>query len=482
MMNTRSVSFRRAFSLIELLVVVSIFSFISVVILANHSKFNTNVLLDSLAYNSALSVRQAQVYGISVRQSAALPGEFQIGYGVHFQKSTPSQYILFADLNKNKKYDGTPTDSIVETYVIGRGHHIKQFCAHTTTTPNCSDDASAPINYLDITFLRPVPDASFTTDKTGITYSRATFTLASAGDTTRTVSVATTGEVSVTGADATSCTPSNICYLGNVVNSCTGAAVTNCQGNGCTGGACNACVPTNICSGSNVVNSCTGAVVQTCQYGCSGGSCSGCTPNGTYSCSGSNRIDSCSAVVEACTYGCSGGVCNTCTPTYSCDNGYQWINSCTGGVAKTCAYQCGGAYPTCVIDDGCFSPETPVLMADGSAKAIRDVHVGDSVLGENTDGSRVANTVTWVFVHNGSYKVLRVNGSLLVTPVHLMKTLRGWVAAGDLVVGDILVGAEGVVPVLSVEESGTLPTVYNLTTVPSHTYFAGGILVHNVKN
>jgi len=306
---------RRAFSLIELLVVISIFSLISLVILANHSNFNSSVLLDSLAYDSALSVRQAQVFGISVRQSAALPGQFQIGYGVHFQKTTPTQYILFADLNKNKKYDGTPTDSIVETYTIGQGHSIPKFCAYTISTANCSDDASSPITFLDITFLRPSPDASFTTDKTGITYSRATFTLSSGNGNTRTVSVATTGEVSVKGADATACTPSNICYGGNVVNSCTNVIVTSCSGNGCSNGSCSACVP-----------------------------------SATLSCSGSNVVNSCGATVQSCSNGCTAGVCNSCTPTYSCGDGYNWINSCTGGVAKSCdalGKICGASYPTC---------------------------------------------------------------------------------------------------------------------------------------
>jgi prepilin-type N-terminal cleavage/methylation domain-containing protein len=478
----------RGFSLIELIVVIGIFAFISTIILANHSTFNSNVLLDSLGYNAALSVRQAQVYGISVRQSADLPGQFQIGYGVHLQKSTPTVYILFADLNKNQKYEGKPTDSPVETYSIGQGHFIKSFCAYTTSSSNCSDDASAPITFLDITFLRPDPDAMFTTDKTGVTYSRAAFTISSANGRTRTISVATTGEVSVTGADATACTPSNICYLGNVVNSCTGASITNCSGNGCTNGSCNACVPSNICSGSNVVNSCTGAVVQSCQYGCSNGSCSACVPNGTLSCSGSNVVNSCGATVQTCTVNqtCTSGACvnNACVPngTYTCNDGENYYDSC-GTFKKSCANGCTGIYPGCIPigGGGCFSPETPILMADGTTKRISEIRIGDSVLGEDAEGRRVANTVVWTFMHNGSYEMLRVNGSLLVTPVHLMSTYRGWVAAGDLRVGDLLVGPNGPVPVLSIESSSSLPTVYNLTTLPTHTYFADGILVHNEK-
>ncbi len=47
--------------------------------LANHERFNSSILLDSLAYDIALSIREAQVYGLSVR---GINADFQVGYGV----------------------------------------------------------------------------------------------------------------------------------------------------------------------------------------------------------------------------------------------------------------------------------------------------------------------------------------------------------------------------------------------------------------
>src|SRR3989344_3995148 len=81
----------RGFSLIELLVVISIFSIISLVVLANHSRFNSSVLLGSLAYKIALSFRETQVYGLSVQGQST---NFQVGYGIHFSGGTT--YTLFA--------------------------------------------------------------------------------------------------------------------------------------------------------------------------------------------------------------------------------------------------------------------------------------------------------------------------------------------------------------------------------------------------
>lgn len=177
----------RGFSLIEMLVVMSIFSLISMVVIANHSKFNSSVLLGNLAYDIALSIREAQVYGLSVRQFAS---EFQIGYGVHF--SGTDSYVFFADINRNGLYDN-PGDSIIQTYSLGRGHSILRYCADA----ECSDSASNNVTYLDVVFFRPDPDASFATNR-GTSYSEANIVVTSPAGATRTIAVQTTGQISVT--------------------------------------------------------------------------------------------------------------------------------------------------------------------------------------------------------------------------------------------------------------------------------------------
>ena len=187
-------SVRRAFSLIELLVVVGIFTVISTIVLANHSRFNSSVLLGSLAYDIALSVREAQVYGLSVR---GVNANFQVGYGVHF--ATANSYILFADTNANKKYDdGTgsePADTVVSSYSLSAGHQISRFCGVTALgAEECSD--TSVIDRLDIVFFRPDPDAVISSANPGI-YSAAHVTVRSSVVETRTISIASTGQISV---------------------------------------------------------------------------------------------------------------------------------------------------------------------------------------------------------------------------------------------------------------------------------------------
>ncbi|MBP9757776.1 MAG: prepilin-type N-terminal cleavage/methylation domain-containing protein, partial [Candidatus Pacebacteria bacterium] len=74
---------RAGFTLIEMLVVIGIIVVISGVILANNSRFGGVVQLQNLAYDIALSVRQAQVYGISVQRFNS-SDTFASAYGMHF--------------------------------------------------------------------------------------------------------------------------------------------------------------------------------------------------------------------------------------------------------------------------------------------------------------------------------------------------------------------------------------------------------------
>lgn len=183
---------RRGFTLIELLVVMGIFLVITGTVLANHSKFNSSVLLGSLAYNIALSVREAQVYGLSVQTYHA---NFQVGYGIDLSAANPNQYVLFADVNADKRYE-PGTDSVIQTYAVGGGHTIQKFCgSNASGATQCSTD-STPIDRLDIVFFRPNPDAYISSANPGY-YSSAAITVASGSGESRTVTVYSTGQISV---------------------------------------------------------------------------------------------------------------------------------------------------------------------------------------------------------------------------------------------------------------------------------------------
>ncbi len=170
----------KAFTLVELLVTLAIFSVILAVILANQSSFNRSILLTDTAYTVALSVRQAQSFGISSKFSSTINDS--TGYGIHIDTgSNPiNSYIQFADAlpavggvvntivcpghtitdptNPESRPGNCLYDSageIVNTYKFSQGYTIGSFCGYIGATSYCSNSGSIQLSKLDITFERP---------------------------------------------------------------------------------------------------------------------------------------------------------------------------------------------------------------------------------------------------------------------------------------------------------------------------------------
>lgn len=153
----------RAFSLIELLVVTAIIVIVSTLTLVNNSRFGGVVLLQNLAYDMALSIRQAQTYGISVRNAGS--GNFNVLYGMHFDKADATHYEFYADTSSPPSGAYDPSEHVSPPYAIGRGYYIADLCA----TPGGGTETCG-VSKLDIVFKRPEPDAHITAgDGTGET-------------------------------------------------------------------------------------------------------------------------------------------------------------------------------------------------------------------------------------------------------------------------------------------------------------------------
>jgi len=187
--KTYNLETTKGFTLVELLVTISLFVVLTTIVLFSQSKFNGSVLLTNLAYDVALTVRQAQTFGVNVRESSA--DVFDKAYGVHFDISDPAHFVLFADsFGDDKKYT-TGSDSEVNSYSIKRGNKVSDICVTSSGTSDCE------INKLDITFLRPEPDAIFESDpaKSGIT--EAKIIISSANGDKRNVLINSTGQISI---------------------------------------------------------------------------------------------------------------------------------------------------------------------------------------------------------------------------------------------------------------------------------------------
>jgi len=150
------------FTLVELLVTLTIFSIMTGVVLVNQGKFNNTIFLSNLAHDIALTIRQAQTYGINVRETAQSSDLFS-NYGVSFQMGANNKnFVIFADVlgTANGLFDGSfscpGNDSeCVERYVIKNSNYIKSICAGNDES-DCTANSATTLN---ISFTRPDSDA-----------------------------------------------------------------------------------------------------------------------------------------------------------------------------------------------------------------------------------------------------------------------------------------------------------------------------------
>jgi hypothetical protein len=158
------------------MIVLAIIGILSTVVLFQYRLFDSQLLLRNLAYEIALTIREAQTLGIGVRGAS---GTFTAAHGVHLEPGTA--YRVFRDDNGNGRYDSG--DGTLSTYTIERRNRISDLCV----------DSVCGRSSLDVMFLRPDPDARFYPSG-----SDARITVASeSGSITRIVTVTATGQVSV---------------------------------------------------------------------------------------------------------------------------------------------------------------------------------------------------------------------------------------------------------------------------------------------
>ncbi len=183
---------KRGFTLIELIVVTGIMVLITSIMLANNAKFGGVVTLRNLAYDIALSIREAQTYGISVRKFGTGAGEFGAGYGLDFRTSANTSYLLFADtVGNNGLYD--EASELVQAYNIGRGFRITDICGTATG----SGAETCGLGRLTVVFVRPEPDARIRMNGGSSLYQRARVIITSPQGDTASILVEATGQISI---------------------------------------------------------------------------------------------------------------------------------------------------------------------------------------------------------------------------------------------------------------------------------------------
>ncbi len=170
-------SFHKGFSVIEVIVTMAIMVAISTMIFINQKQFGTGTTLRNISNNLSLELRQAQVYGISVKEysqsayQAYSINSFNAGYGVSFNIAAPptgdnTSYIFFnderpsANQNPNGIYDSGiscplgSTSECIDKTTLDSGYTITKLCTRRTGVLDCSNTE------LDVTFIRPNVEAN----------------------------------------------------------------------------------------------------------------------------------------------------------------------------------------------------------------------------------------------------------------------------------------------------------------------------------
>jgi len=189
---------QKGFTLIEMITVLAIFMLISGVVIFNYGKFRNDTILTNMAYEVALSIREAQIYGVSARtaESGNTPS-FEIPYGIYLKEGS-NQYYLFADIVEDSKFSGDTCsdpmgDTCVTPYTLQRGVLISDIDIST-------DSSSCDLkNSVSVLFKRPNPEPIITpggANVDDISFVQITLT-APDGVTKRYVAIYNNGQVAV---------------------------------------------------------------------------------------------------------------------------------------------------------------------------------------------------------------------------------------------------------------------------------------------
>ena len=181
-------NYLHGFTIIELMITITIVVLVTGLVMVQYSSFNNSVLLTDQAYLTAFDIREAQSLAVSVRGQGA---QFHGAYGLYFDMSANNKYILFQDKGSIEPAQYDTGEEVGLPYKVDPRFIIADICGTNGGSLTCG------LRSVAISFKRPNFDAAFysadmaSLESVSIKYSPQN------GAITRTVTIYKTGQVSV---------------------------------------------------------------------------------------------------------------------------------------------------------------------------------------------------------------------------------------------------------------------------------------------
>jgi prepilin-type N-terminal cleavage/methylation domain-containing protein len=161
---------KSGFTLIELIVSVSIIVMVTGIFLVNYNSANRRTDLTMTAQKLVSDIRLTQNYALGL---ARYGGRFGVvpygGWGVHFDTNANNQYTIFADINENKAYDADEAN-------VADGGQITVLPDNVyIESVQIPDDSTT--SKVDVTFLPPDPITTIMNSDSFATSSEVIITL-----------------------------------------------------------------------------------------------------------------------------------------------------------------------------------------------------------------------------------------------------------------------------------------------------------------
>ena len=168
---------KKGFTLIEFIVIISIFSIMASVALFNFNGFRSNIALGNLANDIGLTIRQAQVFGWANQSGTSTSGivlkgndplsgnPVRFSDGVYFTLDNPKEIVLYKkNTTLTPPYFDNVTDRVVDTVRVSGPNSISGIYAATKKADLLIDSdglGGTSLNNISIAFSRPKPEALF---------------------------------------------------------------------------------------------------------------------------------------------------------------------------------------------------------------------------------------------------------------------------------------------------------------------------------